>query len=134
MFLLIHFLSFSYFFFVPFIFIYNIKSSQSFVLFILLYLAISFSYPSSSYYIWNWIDLFAYWVFHHLPISFPYVSSSYYIWSWVNIFAYSFSMNNLIDFSTFYFILYIKSNILCVYVLVWYLLYNHFLCCHQINK
>jgi len=84
---LIHFYLFSYFFFLSLNFMYNIKSSQSFGLFILLYLAISFSCSSFSYIIGIWINLFAYW----------------------------FSMNNLINLWSFNVILFIRLNIvLCV--------------------
>jgi hypothetical protein len=47
------FLSFNYFFLLAFNFILDIKSSQCFALFILFYLAISFSFPSFSYWIWK---------------------------------------------------------------------------------
>ncbi len=60
MFLLIHFLAFSYFFFLSFILIYNMKVSQSICLFIFSYSAISFSFPSVSYLIWNRVTLVAY--------------------------------------------------------------------------
>jgi hypothetical protein len=49
MFLLIHFLSFSYFFSFFFNFIYNMKLSQSIYLFIFLHSAISFTFHSTSY-------------------------------------------------------------------------------------
>ncbi len=89
--LLVPFLLFSYFVFHSFIFIYNMKSSQSICLFVFSHSAIAFSFPSFSYIISWGESMYLLTRFLAFSYFFFFPSFSYIIWNEVNLFAYSFS-------------------------------------------
>jgi hypothetical protein len=111
------FLLFSYFVFHFFIFIYNMKSSQSICLFVFSHSAIAFSFPSFSYIISWGESMYLLTRFLAFSYFFFFPSFSYYIWSGVNRFAYSVSCIRLVLFLSFIFILYMKwSQSICLFV------------------